>query len=286
MFMASELMAAKVETRAAALGAPTLAFVLVLGGLSACGGDEPDSEVPYKLGQALVIGDIKGGELEEVDESCDTAECEAVVARCGPRSFADVVLDEGSEVLDVLCYKPNVTVVEIGVDAVDTASAGNNTVLVLDAVDDGADVTGDVVLEGNNTIVYGEGAALSIIGGNLAIDKNNAIVRGVRINGDVTITKNNAKLAFCQIDGDLTVIGNNTTLAECVVHGEIQIEGNNTVLVQNQLADDSPVLGKTQRCNGNVTFDDDDEDLIVDEGELGAEVICDDEVEGAPPPAP
>lgn len=260
--------------------------VLVLGGVAACGGSEAEADVPYQLGQAMVIGDTKGGELEAVDASCDTAECEAVLERCGPRSFADVVLDEDSEVLDVLCYKPNVTVVEIGVDAVDTASAGNNTVLVLDAEDDGADVTGDVVLEGNNTIVYGEGPALSVIGGNLAIDKNNAIVRGVRVHGDVTITKNNTKLAFCQIDGNLTVVGNNTTLAECVVHGEVQIEGNNTVLVQNQLADDSPVLGKTQRCNGNVSFDDENEDLVVDENELGAAVVCDDEVEGAPPPAP
>lgn len=260
--------------------------VWVLSGVAACGSSEPEADVPYRLGQAMVIGDTKGGELEEVDDSCDTAECEAVVERCGPRSFADVVLDEDSEVLDVLCYKPNVTVVEIGVDAVDTASAGNNTVLVLDAVDDGADVTGDVVLEGNNTIVYGEGAGLSVIGGDLAIDKNNAIVRGVRINGDVTITKNNAKLAFCQIDGDLTIVGNNTTLAECVIHGEIRIEGNNTVLVQNQVADDSPVLGKTQRCNGNVSFVDENEDLIVDEAELGAGLVCDDEVEGAPPPAP
>jgi hypothetical protein len=222
----------------------------------------------------MLIGDDKGGKLTSTGDSCDTAACNAVVERCGAESFADVVLDENSEVLDVLCYKPNVTVREIGVDEVATVSAGNNTVLVFDGEDDGIDVTGDVVLEGNNTVIYGEGAALSVIGGTLAVEKNNAIIRGVRINGDVNITKNNTKLAFCQIDGDLTITGNNTTVAECVVFGEVHIEGNNTVLVQNELANASTVLGKNTSCNANVIFDDANGDLVVDDSELGDAVAC------------
>lgn len=249
-------------------------MLAVVGALAGCGEQGSEPVMPYSLGQAMVIGESKGGKLQKVDESCDTDACNAVLERCGADSFADVVLSEHSEVLDVLCYRPNLTVREIGDEPVDTVSVGNNTVLVFDGEDDELDVTGDVVIEGNNVIIYGEGADVSVIGGGLDIDKNNAMLRGLRIKGDVTITKNNAKLAFCEIEGNLDVTGNNTTLAECVVHGEINIEGNNTVLVQNQIADESPIFGKNARCNANVAFDDADSDFVVDDGELGDEVVC------------
>jgi hypothetical protein len=231
----------------------SLLVLIGLGALVGCSAEQESREVtPYRLGQAMVIGDHEGGELTEVDADCHTAACEAVRERCGDDSFADVVLSDEGEVLDVICYKKNVTVVELGEDAVDSARAGNNTVLVLDGDDDGADVTGDVTLEGNNAVVYGAGADVSVIGGTLALEKNNAIVRGVTVRGDVTIDKNNAKLLFTTIEGDLTISGNNTTLAESRVLGAIRILGNNTVLVENELASAGPIEGKNLRCNGNV----------------------------------
>jgi hypothetical protein len=237
---------------------------------------------PYRLGQALVIGDQQGDELATVDDECDSAECEAVRERCGENAYADVVLDEDGEVADVVCFRGNARIVELGDEAVDSAEAGNNTVLVLDGEDDGADVTGDVTLSGNNAVLYGEGAGVSVVGGSVNIEKNNAVVRGVTINGDVVIDKNNAQLTFTTILGDLTIAGNNTTLAECTVFGTLRVLGNNTVLVQNELAEGAELTGKNLRCNANVGFEDANDDAEVSEDELGDEVVCPGDKDPAP----
>jgi hypothetical protein len=231
----------------------------VFGVALACTGEHQDSATPYALGQALRIGPDKGGTPARLDEVCeagsDPETCEADLERCGDDAYADVVLDEDQSPLDVICYPGHVSVHEVGADPVATATAGNHSVLVLDDLDDGADVSGDVTLAGNGSILYGHGPRVSVVGGNLAIDKNNSIVRGVRIEGDVTITKNNAQLAFCEIGGDLTIAGNNATVAECVVHGRARIEGNNAVFVRNELAQNSELSGKNLSCNANVVFD-------------------------------
>jgi hypothetical protein len=252
-----------------------ISTLLILAPLVACAAERAEYVVPYTLGQARLIGPDKGGTPTSVDADCDSDECRAVIDRCGDDEvFADVVLDADGNVLDVLCYRANVSVRDLGTEPVENASAGNNTVLVFDDVDDGIDVTGDVTLEGNNAVLYGHGSDVSVVGGDLLIEKNNAVVRGVRIQGDVTITKNNTQLSFCQIDGDLTISGNNVTLAECVVHGEIRIEGNNTVLVQNDLAGTPVIVANNTSCNANRTFDDANGDLLVSEDELGPELVC------------
>jgi hypothetical protein len=249
----------------------TIAYILACSSLFACSeqgktGNEATPSTPYQLGQALVIGETPGGELVSVEDGCNTAACQAVIERCGEDAYADVVVDADGNVLDVLCFRGNLTVEEIGPGTVATASAGNNTVLALDSVDDGLDVTGDVVLTGNNAVVYGRGANVSQIGGDLIIEKNNAIVRGVSILGDVSIDKNNAQLSFTEIHGDLTIDGNNITLAECVVFGQVYINGVNTVLVENRFQGPRALAGKNLTCNGNVSFDAADEPGSADAG--------------------
>lgn len=248
---------------------------LLLGALGACNDATSEPPVPYALGQALVVGDDDRERRIDLDETCDDAECEAVRERCGGRAYADVVLDENGSIADVLCYRGNVHVVEIDEDGAPSAEAGNNTVLVLDGIDDGADVSGDVTISGNNAIVYGEGADVSVIGGSLIIEKNNAIARGVSIGGDVSIDKNNAQLAFVTIDGDLTINGNNVTLVESVVYGTVTISGNNAVLVGNQLQGVDSLSAKNLVCNDNQRFDDADDDHVIDELEIGATISCD-----------
>jgi hypothetical protein len=246
--------------------------------LLACAGEEPEAITPYRLGQALRIGPEKGGTPEDLAEVCDEADddeaCLTAVEQCGSNAYADVVVDEHGAPLDVLCYGANVTVREVGADAVPSETVGNHTVLVLDDLDDGADVTGDVTLSGNGAVLYGKGADVSVIAGTLAIEKNNAIVRGVRVQGDVTVTKNNVRLAFCQIDGDLTISGNNATVAECIVHGRVRIEGNNAVFVQNELENNDTLSGKNLRCNANVSFENADADGSVSEDALAPAVVC------------
>jgi hypothetical protein len=236
----------------------TIATILPLLCLFACAesssGSKGPASTPYQLGQALVIGDGTSAEVTNVDDGCDSAACQAVRERCGDDAYADVVVDAQGNVLDVLCFRGNADVQEIGEATVASASAGNNTVIVLDGVDDGTDVTGTVTLTGNNAVLYGEGPGVSEVGA-LSIEKNNAIVRGVSILGDVTIEKNNAQLSFCEIHGDLTILGNNTTLAECTVHGQVRIDGVNTVLVNNRFATERELAGKNLTCNGNVAVE-------------------------------
>jgi hypothetical protein len=261
----------------------TLIFCLLFG-LAGCGASTTESagETPYRVGDATLLGEEKGGEEVRVTE-CDSLSCEAVGEQCGDEAAADVILNENGEVIEVLCYKQDVSVSTVDVSATGSATAGNNTVLVVDGVDDGLDVEGDVTISGNNAIIYGEGPDVSVIGGTLDIEKNNAIVRGVRIKEDVTIEKNNTKLVFCVIEGDLTITGNNTTLAECTVFGRVTIRGLNTVLVQNQFAGTDTVAGSNLTCNQNVRVDDANTDFAVSEDEVAGAVEC---VPAEGPPAP
>lgn len=241
------------------------AFVLTL----ACG-NEASTRTPYAPGDITIIGQNLGGQELSLAE-CGT-ECATLHTECGEDAAADIVVDEQGAVADVICFKPNLDVQELGTEEVPNAAVGNNTVLVFDGLDDGLDVKGDVRVHGNNVVVWGQGPDVSEIGGTLLIEKNNAIVRGVRIHGDVAITKNNAQLSFCVIEGDLTITGNNTTLAECVVYGDVKVAGVNTVLAANHFGSTSLIKGKNLVCNNNFLIG--DEDASADAGAHGEPVAC------------
>jgi len=155
----------------------------------------------------------------------------------------------------------------------------NGSVVVLDAADDGEDIEGDLSVDANNVVIYGESPDVSVIGGDLDITKNNTTIRGVRITGDVTVEYNNANLVFCVIEGDLTIIGNNTTVAGCDVWGSLTVVGENTVLVSNHLAAAGPFAAQGLVCNANYHFGDDDQDGVIDEAELGDPIQCSDKAE-------
>jgi len=200
--------------------------------------------------------------------------CAAPQEQCGENSTSDVILGENGEVLSVICY-PNkdYEVLPIG-DEVKNPDLGNNTVVTFDKLDDGDDVIGDLTVSGNNVIIYGSGPDTAVIGGNLQIDKNNAIVRGVRIRGNASITKNNASLIYCVIEGDLTITGNNVNLALCEVWGDVKIEGKNAVFVSNMVAGDQPIEGANLHCNDNHRFVDANKDGAIDDAEVGDDVLC------------
>lgn len=249
--------------------------------LSACGeADDPVvSRTPYDTDETVVIGDPEGPKTVATPDGDDCAQvgaaCVTPQDECGDQGTADVIVDANGNVLDVICYGQEVTVDEIPIDQVDSVTAGNNTVVVLDGEDDGLDVTGDLIVEGNNAIVYGEGPDTSVIGGDLILEKNNAIVRGVRVQGDVVIDKNNTKMVFCVIEGDLTIAENNTTIAECDVYGTVTVSHNNTVLVSNRFNGTDTIRGKSNtECSGNIRFDDANEDFAIQDEELGGPVTC------------
>ena len=267
---------------------------LSLASTASCSSSEGD-DYPYAPNQTVVIGsadedvgksDPDAPELSGVTpvrtattsstELCldDGKKCATPKSKCGDGATADVIVGPDGEVLSIVCY-PNkdYEVVTLG-DTVEEPELGNNVVAVIDGSDDGVDVEGDLLIEGNNVIVWGDGPEASVIGGNLEVIKNNAIVRGVRIQGDAILRKNNTALVHCVIEGDLLVIGNNNSLALCEIWGDVIIDGLNTVLVSNLVAGDQPVAGKNLRCNDNHRFTDVDGDGIVKDEDVLGPVNC------------
>jgi hypothetical protein len=281
------------------MASPLSTIVCALCGcvLVACD-DQPAAHYPYAPRESTVIGaalsaDFDGGGADhEVlraatyptpsGEGCvelvgknGQTKCLKPQKDCGDDGTADVIVNEAGDVLAVICYPGRDYAVQIiPDDPVESPVLGNNSVVVLDGKDDGADIEGDLRITGNNVIVYGEGPDGSVIGGDLQLDKNNAIVRGLRVVGDAHITKNNASLIDCVVEGDLIVTGNNVNIALCEVWGTLTIDGNNAVLVSSLLAGDHAVTGKNLRCNDNHRFTDSDDDEHVDEADLFTPATC------------
>jgi hypothetical protein len=252
--------------------------------LGACGGDGKTTRAnpyPYDPDETTIIG--AGGDPDVVatpdgDDCVQVREfvCVAPQDECGADAKADVIVDSDGNVIDTICYPTSGASVEnISADAVPVEKTQNNSVVVLDGVDDGNDIEGDLSVDANNVVIYGESPDVSVIGGDLTITKNNAIIRGVRITGDVTIEFNNASFVFCVIEGNLTILGNNTTIAGCEVWGDVTLaDSGNTILVSNAFADPGPFSAQGLICNDNVNFVDEDENGVIDEGELGDAVTC------------
>ena len=263
---------------------PTLVFlssVVVTG----CGSGTDTPVLPYAANLTTVIGGASPDKKPKADRYREVATpdgddcvdegndvCAKPQSACGDEGTADVLVTQVGAPVAVICYPTSGVAVE-EVEG-DLRKVGNNTVFVIDDRDDGPDVTGDVTLDGNNVTLYGHGPDVSVIGGDLHIDKNNARVRGVRVLGDVTIDKNNPSLVDCVIEGDLTINGNNVALALCEVWGKTTITGNNAALVENRLADAPLVTGNNTVCAGDLTFADANKDGVIAQTELGEELAC------------
>lgn len=256
-------------------------FVLALG----CGSSDPKRELPYAPDETTVIGGgsnsgLPTGDYQVVStpdgKSCvmiDEFECLQPQNECGDDGTADVIVDNDGTVLYVACYPQDGVSVEDFEGPI--GELPNNAVLVIDEADDGADVMGDLTIDGNNITVYGHGPDVSVIDGNLDIAKNNSIVRGVRITQDVTISKNNGTLIDCVIEGDLTITGLNVNVALCEVWGQTRVLANNAVLVANAFASAPEVTATTVKaCNNNVLFSDENDDGDVTDDEITGDVDC------------
>lgn len=264
-----------------------VSMLMVVGSVlvGACGSDEGVTVLPYAANLTTVIGGDEQAEGTSKDgfrivdtpdaDECideDSGECLKPQEECGDDGVADLLVDANGKPLTTLCYPTDGVAVE-DIEG-DLSKVGNNTVFVLDDVDDEADVTGNVTLDGNNVTLYGHGPDVSVIEGDLHIDKNNARVRGIRVRGDVVIDKNNPSLVDCVIEGDLTIHGNNVALALCEVWGNVNVHGNNAFLVENLFANAPAVAGQNTVCNGNDAFADADDDQAVDEEEIGDPIEC------------
>jgi hypothetical protein len=248
---------------------------LLLAGSCACSSSESDPVLtPFPLGQAMVYGGDGGGLHVAVTPSCDSDACSAVRERCGDSAYAEVMLDRRGAIADVVCYRGDLSIRELGLAPVVALDEQSESVIVFDSVDDGADVVGDVTLRADDVVLYGAGAQVSVLGGTLGIEGDRATVRGLSIAGDVIIDRDGAKLSLVEIQGELIINADDVTINESVIVGRVQVMGKGAVLVRNLLGKNRDVTGTDIKCNLNQRFDDIDQDGVADDGELGGEVSC------------
>ncbi len=247
-----------------------------------CGKSEARShDVPWGGDDtATVLDPDRELEVYTIDEADGCVVAPDAVACIDPRTEceagAEVVLGADGKVIETVCYPKGETlsVAEVEARSGDIAQNENDAVIVLDDADDGVDIRGDLSVDANNVVVYGEDPATSVIEGDVGVDGNNIIVRGVTIQGDVTIDANNAVFLRCVIEGDVVVIGNNAVIAACDVFGTVEIRGNNTKLAGNHLVGTLTDNGKNSLCEDNVRASDADADGLLEESELGEAVSC------------
>ncbi|HEX5658052.1 MAG TPA: hypothetical protein VFX59_12695 [Polyangiales bacterium] len=246
----------------------------LLAAFAACDDDHAEGGVPWG-GRTQVVAPSGSSTGWEASPACvlEAGTCEEERAACA--GGVDIVVDREGKRLDSLCYPdaPTWTVEDLAAHDGNIEQRENNTVLVLDDADDGADVTGDVTIDANNVVLYGESAARAVLDGSLTVDGNHTLVRGIRITGDVSVLANNVTLAFCVIEGALTVRGNNVRLLGCDVLGSVTIPGNNARLYGNGVAGVLDV-GKSAACVDNHRVVDGDADGVITTDERGAALDC------------
>lgn len=192
---------------------------------------------------------------------------------CGAGAHAEVIVSPDGKVQHVVCF-PDAPPPYSVVDAQGSVSVDNKGLLVLDDDVDGVDIAGDLDITGNNAIVYGQGPATSVIGGDVSISKNNGTVRGVSVLGDTVISGNNTVMYYCVIVGNVTISSNDNILSACDVYGDITVSGNNNQLLDLRVQGQIKNLGNNNSCRADVRFVDVNGDQIIDGVELGAALTC------------
>lgn len=259
-----------------------LSLVTCVGLLGACAQAEVPSRLPYAPNTTSVVGGAFDNGTGLVPVSYATPDGAACIDldgacvkpqdKCGDNGSALVLLDASQAVADIVCYPAAGTAID-HVEG-DVKQVANNAVVELDDRADGADVTGDVNVDGNNASLLGHGPDVSVIAGDLDLKGNNALISGVRVQGDVVIEKNNPSLVDCVIEGDLTIHGNNVNVALCEVWGTLSIDGNNTVLVANKFQNAPELIGNNLRCSSNEAFVDQNSDHAIADSELTGPIDC------------
>lgn len=194
---------------------------------------------------------------------------------------ADIILDENGEVLEVVCYPPpesGAPLEEVSVSEDGTVNVPQNasgSVIVFDETTNGEPLEGDITLDAERVSFFGNGVDETIIDGNLSFASNNARARGLTVTGDLSVAKNsnNNAITFCKVHGSVDVQGNGMRLVNCQVFGDVSVAGNGATLVNIGVQGEWDVNSGAS-CHGCYSFEDEDEDFIVLEEELGDSLSC------------
>ncbi|HVJ91352.1 MAG TPA: hypothetical protein VM580_16220 [Labilithrix sp.] len=259
----------------------SLAFVLLACGSTGDGSAPPGNPYTSDPNTTVVVGPGAGSGTvtrTPTGEECiqlPSGECVKPQKTCRDGERADVIVDSSGKVVEVVCYPASSSPTPVDGQGNIELGKDNKAVVSIDGNDDGIDVAGDVTSKGNNVTVYGQGPAVSVIGGNVDAEGNNFAARGVTVKGNVEISGNNAALVLCVVEGDVIIKGNNATIADCTVRGKIEINGNNSVLVGNRVGKDIVLVdAQNTVCDANTRWTDNNDNGIVDPGETGSSISC------------
>jgi len=273
-------------------------FVVVCTLVAGCSDDEPggwritegagdevnygaDAKVVVSADGTIYVVEAQGSGCAQVGDQCVDLAGESGRYCDDPNAQADVLLDQDGKVVTLVCYPPvadGTSVEELQTDAegnVSLPSNQNGVVITFPEDTNGAAVAGNIALDGERVVLYGNGVDQTIVDGNLDLLSNNARVRGLTVKGDVHFhsNSNNSSLLLCRIEGNLNVESNGATLASCEVFGDVRVSGNNAVLVNIGVQGEWDVdSGAT--CEGCYSFSDDNDDLLVQDSELGDAIDC------------
>lgn len=189
----------------------------------------------------------------------------------------DVIVVDG-KVVEIVCYPPadgdGADVVIGGDGDIDVPQNANNTTIIFDDATNGEAIEGDLVIDGNNVAVYGNGVDETVLRGNVVIDGNNVRLRGLTIDGDLRLAKNNLAALFVNVTGNVIIDGNDSVFSGSAVFGDLTLNGNNTIVVQNAVQGTVSSPGNTEVCVDNRAFADADDNGIIASTELGDGIGC------------
>ena len=259
--------------------------------LAACGDDDtasasavkvekaPGEDVQYNQPQSVVV---INGETYVVTNDDQTTDCIQIENECVDISDAkgkycdqdgaqaDVVVVDG-DVVGLICYPPPEDakeVIEVTPDSsgnVEVPQSGNGTVITFDEGTNGKPMEGNIVIDAERAIIYGNGPDETIIDGNLTLNSNNARVRGVTVMGNLELSSNNVAASFCEVHGNFIATGNGFTAVECQVFGNVIVSGNNGILVNIGVQGNWEVTGNGTICDGCYSFEDKNDNFDMDQ---------------------
>jgi hypothetical protein len=251
----------------------TTAFVVLCVALSGCDDDDDAAgpgRFPYEADKTEVIGgDSRDVHDTPAGDECielDGVACVKPQDECGDDATADVLLDSNGEVIEIVCLPDEEGVVIIDAEDGEVVLDDDGAVVIVED----EDLDGNVVVEGNSAVIYGDSPEETVIEGNLNLKGNEAIVRGLTVTGDVTFEGNESQFYYCVVHGDVVLKGNKNFVSNCTVFGSIRSSGNEDDVISNLVEGTIELGGAPRECRDNRHFVDENDNNVVDPDELDA----------------
>lgn len=249
-------------------------FVLWLAG---CASDGPRSGLPYPIDTTVIIRPDgttasmrtpNGSDCIDLASGCVSPQtlCMSELAR------VDLVVDANENLIEYVCYpiEDNGSVI-VATDANTVANSPGAVVVIPDQTV----ISGNVDLNGANTVVYGEVGESAIIDGDVRLSGQDTIARGVRITGDLELFGGGTAALFVIVEGNVIVTGNNAVLANSVVFGNVMYSGSGFDFVGNAVQNGLNATAPLATCADNQLFSDVNTDFALARAtEITGPLVC------------